>query len=121
MVWTINSRQDDISEHPRWIDRHSINCCNCGALVDERDCMPVKEGELCKECQISWKEEISNHLANLPTTEIIEGIIKPAIEQVITDLEDSLLYYDKTTELVQINITQDQIDTFTEMKQMLTT
>ena len=37
----------------RWIDKHSINCIACGKLVDERDCVPAKdgEGEVCLKCQ----------------------------------------------------------------------
>ena len=37
------------------VDRHSVNCYDCGALVDERDCIPGDEitgdgGSLCKLC-----------------------------------------------------------------------
>lgn len=39
---------------------------------------------------VNWQDEINEHLANLHPHEIIEGIIKPAIEQVIDDFEDSL-------------------------------
>ena len=38
---------------PRWIDRHSINCIECGSLVDERECLPGNggEGDICPSCQ----------------------------------------------------------------------
>lgn len=37
-----------------------------------------------------WQDEINEHLANLHPHNIIEGVIKPAIEQVIDDFKDSL-------------------------------
>ena len=35
-----------------WIDRHSVNCFKCGELVDERECIPGKDGEgdICPAC-----------------------------------------------------------------------
>lgn len=39
---------------------------------------------------MKWQDDINEHLANLHPTEIIEGIIKPSMEQVISDFEDSL-------------------------------
>ena len=37
----------------RWIESHSVNCLNCGLLVDERDCVegPDGEGSICQRCQ----------------------------------------------------------------------
>jgi hypothetical protein len=41
----------------RWIDRHSVDCYYCGALVDERDCIAADDfngndgGEICPQCQ----------------------------------------------------------------------
>ena len=37
-----------------------------------------------------WQDEINEHLANLHPHEIIVGIIKPAIKQVIDDYVDAL-------------------------------
>jgi hypothetical protein len=36
-----------------WIERHSVNCIKCGALVDERECIegPGGEGSICPVCQ----------------------------------------------------------------------
>jgi len=34
-----------------WIDKHSINCIVCNALVDERDCVPYGEGQVCPDCE----------------------------------------------------------------------
>jgi hypothetical protein len=41
------------SEEERWIDAHSVNCINCGALVDERVCITGfnGEGDVCPKCQ----------------------------------------------------------------------
>ena len=44
-----------------WIDRHSVNCYDCGALVDERDAVDGDEwtgdgGSLCKECLAGRRE-----------------------------------------------------------------
>lgn len=38
-----------------WIDRHSVNCYDCGSIVDERDCVDGDEytkdgGSLCQQC-----------------------------------------------------------------------
>jgi hypothetical protein len=27
-----------------WMEKHSINCIACGALIDEREAYPTKEG-----------------------------------------------------------------------------
>jgi hypothetical protein len=37
---------------PTWLDRHSVDCADCGKLADERDCLPnsAGEGEVCVEC-----------------------------------------------------------------------
>ena len=37
----------------RTIDRHSVNCFECGELVDERECIPGVDGEgdICEVCQ----------------------------------------------------------------------
>ena len=39
-------------ELPSWIDRHSVNCMKCQALVDERDCLPGPGGvgDICLKC-----------------------------------------------------------------------
>jgi hypothetical protein len=43
-------------ETPTWIDKHSVNCYFCGALVDERECTPADEynnndgGDICRDC-----------------------------------------------------------------------
>jgi hypothetical protein len=37
---------------------------------------------------MKWQDEIKEHLVNLHPHEIIEGIIKPSIDQVISDFED---------------------------------
>lgn len=42
-----------------------------------------------------WKDQVSEILANLHPHEIEEGIIKPAINQVIEDYDDSLSLYTK--------------------------
>ena len=38
----------------RTIERHSINCFECGELVDERECFPNPDkdegGEICQHC-----------------------------------------------------------------------
>ena len=42
---------------PAWIERHSVNCYFCNALVDERECVGADEynggdgGDICRECQ----------------------------------------------------------------------
>lgn len=43
----------DNEELPGWIDAHSVNCIECGALVDERECVtgPDGEGDVCYKCQ----------------------------------------------------------------------
>lgn len=33
-----------MSEMPRWTDRHSINCCICENLIDEREAMSIAGG-----------------------------------------------------------------------------
>ncbi len=42
-----------------WIDRHSVNCFNCGVLIDERICTPnpvVDEGgDICPICIVTGK------------------------------------------------------------------
>lgn len=42
-----------------WIDRHSVNCCICNELVDERECIPNTEegGDICQNCQKRLNEE----------------------------------------------------------------
>jgi len=41
---------------PNWIDRHSVNCYFCDALVDERECSPADPynnndgGDICPDC-----------------------------------------------------------------------
>ncbi len=34
----------------KWIEKHSTNCKRCGHLVDERDCVPEDDGDICQEC-----------------------------------------------------------------------
>tara|TARA_Y100000034_G_scaffold80473_1_gene96544 strand:- start:440 stop:649 length:210 start_codon:yes stop_codon:yes gene_type:complete len=40
----------------RWIERHSVNCYFCNALVDERNCLPADNyngndgGDICPTC-----------------------------------------------------------------------
>lgn len=46
----------------------------------------------------TWKEQILKHLANLHPTQITEGVIKPAIDQIIDDYEDSLNYFEEGEE-----------------------
>ena len=33
-----------------WIEKHSTNCKNCGHLVDERECVPEDDGDICQDC-----------------------------------------------------------------------
>ena len=38
-----------------WVDKHSVNCFDCGVLMDERECVPGDEitgdgGSLCEAC-----------------------------------------------------------------------
>lgn len=42
-----------IGDIPSWVDKHSVNCCVCNELVDERDCIPNAEegGDICPNCQ----------------------------------------------------------------------
>ena len=41
---------------PDWVDKHSVNCYFCNALVDERDCLPADPfnggdgGDMCPRC-----------------------------------------------------------------------
>lgn len=41
-----------MAEADRWIDSHSVNCFECGELVDERDCTTGIDGEgnYCPSC-----------------------------------------------------------------------
>jgi len=41
-----------MEETPRWIGAHSVNCAVCDTLVDERDCAPSADGDVCPECQV---------------------------------------------------------------------
>lgn len=43
---------DADDQPPAWVDRHSVNCADCGELVDERDGLmnPDDEGEVCSRC-----------------------------------------------------------------------
>jgi hypothetical protein len=42
-----------------WIEKHSTNCKNCGHLVDERECVPEDDGDICQDCyQIVIEETI---------------------------------------------------------------
>jgi hypothetical protein len=31
---------DTETDRPSWVDRHSVGCYYCGALADERECVP---------------------------------------------------------------------------------
>lgn len=44
--------EDNETALPTWIDRHSVNCLICNALVDERDCIHGEDGEgsICPAC-----------------------------------------------------------------------
>lgn len=46
-------QEDDTQEEDSWIDRHSINCIRCGALVDERFAFRTISGEgmICASCK----------------------------------------------------------------------
>ena len=48
----MNEADDKRRLEPRWIDKHSITCHNCGELADEREAfkLPDGEGELCARC-----------------------------------------------------------------------
>jgi len=57
---------------------------------------------------MQWQDEISDCLANLHPVQITEGIVKPAIDQLIEDYEDSLKLYDED-EKDQIEMTKHLI------------
>lgn len=50
--------QEEDEEEESWVDRHSVDCIRCGALVDERDTVPNTPeyggddtgGDICREC-----------------------------------------------------------------------
>ena len=52
---------------------------------------------------MKWQEDVDDYLANLHSHEIIEGIIKPAIEQVISDYEDYQTKCEKRSEEARLN------------------
>jgi formylmethanofuran dehydrogenase subunit E len=33
-----------------WVEKHSTNCKHCGHLVDERECVPEDDGDICQDC-----------------------------------------------------------------------
>jgi hypothetical protein len=33
-----------------WIEKHSTNCKYCNYLVDERECVPEDDGDVCQDC-----------------------------------------------------------------------
>jgi hypothetical protein len=44
---------DELDDAPRWVDRHSVDCSGCDALIDERDCVrgpDEDEPYFCKAC-----------------------------------------------------------------------
>ena len=48
-----------MSEHtPRWVDRHSVNCMGCNALVDERETVTPEDGEG-SYCGVCWDRLIA--------------------------------------------------------------
>ena len=67
----------------------------------------------------NWRKDISEHLANLHCVQIIEGIIKPSVEQVIDDLEDSLTLFDETDDGVQIKLTNNLIKFWKSIKKQI--
>lgn len=56
-----------------------------------------------------WQDEVNEHLANLHPHEIIVGIIKPAVEQVISDFEDAITVLDEKAEQEQIKMHRNLI------------
>ena len=57
-----------------WIEKHSTNCKNCGHLVDERECVPEDDGDICQDCYQIVRAivvdviEITHHSINLMTS-----------------------------------------------------
>ena len=35
-----------------WIEKHSTNCKHCNHLVDERECVPEDDGDVCQDCEM---------------------------------------------------------------------
>ena len=33
-----------------WVEKHSTNCKNCAQLMDERECIPEDDGDICQDC-----------------------------------------------------------------------
>lgn len=65
---------------------------------------------------MNWEDEINEHLTNLHPYEIQEGIIKPAITQIIDDYEDSLIIED---EKERIQRTKQIIKKLKEIKRLI--
>ena len=40
-----------------WVEKHSTNCKHCGHLVDERECVPEDDGDICQDCYNILKNE----------------------------------------------------------------
>lgn len=66
-----------------------------------------------------WTETIYDILANVHTFEVVEGIIKPAVNQVLLDYEDSLGFYDPEYDEEAIEWTHKLIAKWRRIKEMI--
>lgn len=67
---------------------------------------------------MKWQDDIVEHLAHLHPCEIIEGIIKPAVKQVIEDIDDGLQQFD-TSEKEQKIINEEIIERYKDIQKRL--
>jgi len=91
----------------RWIDAHSINCAQCGQLVDERECIPADiytgdGGEICPACQ--KLNSSKSKTATVLVTACIKVSVAPGIDveekinEVISEMDYQFSYYDQDSE-----------------------
>jgi hypothetical protein len=75
---------------PSWVDKHSVNCFNCGLLVDERECIVGNnnEGNICPKCQHPTQEK-NNMTKHTPTPWILNN--NGGGDIFITDNDDKII------------------------------
>lgn len=71
----------------RTIDRHSVNCFGCNALVDERECMPGVDGEgdICPTCYCE-ESPTKTHKPNWSSISHASSAVGDLVEECILDV-----------------------------------
>jgi hypothetical protein len=67
----------------------------------------------------SWQAEIREHLANLHPTQIIEEVIKSAVQQVIEDYMDALILYERNNEREQFELHRKLIEFWEDIQKRI--